>query len=300
MNVLVSGSSGFIGTAVTAALAAGGHSVRRLVRHEPKAADELRWDPSSGRLEPSALEGIDAVVHLSGETVAGRWTGSKKRRILDSRVRSTEALAGAIAASECKPAVMVCASAIGYYGNRGEELLTEDSGPGRGFLADVVRQWEQATAAAAEAGTRVVNTRFGIVLSPSGGMLGQLLMPFKLGVGGPLGNGRQYMSWVTIDDVVAAIMHSLTRDELSGPLNVTAPNPVTNREFTKTLGAVLHRPTVVKVPGFALKLVVGEFSEEALGSLRVSPARLRESGYQFRFEQLEGALRHVLERPREG
>lgn len=295
MNVLISGSSGLIGSALSSALTTGGHSVRRLVRSQPSGEAEFRWDPAAGRLDPDALEGVDAVVHLSGETVAGRWSESKKRRIMDSRVRSTSLLAEALAGSG-GPGVLVCASAIGFYGDRGDQPLDESSAPGDGFLAEVVQAWEAATAPAAEAGVRVVNTRFGIVLSPAGGLLGQVLTPFKLGLGGPLGSGGQYMSWVAIDDVVGAIVQSLTHDQLSGPVNVTAPQPVTNAEFTKALGRVLHRPTFMKVPAFALKAAVGEFSGEALGSQRVLPARLIEDGYSFRFPEIEGALRHLLGR----
>ncbi len=298
MSVLVSGASGLVGSALVPALTADGYSVRRLVRSDPTGDDEVLWDPGAGRLDSQPFDGIDAVIHLSGETVAGRWTESKKRRIMESRERSTSLLAKTVAALDSPPKVFVCASAIGYYGNRGDAALTERSAAGEGFLTDVVRAWEGATAPVANAGVRVVNTRFGLVLSPKGGLLRQLLTPFKLGLGGPLGSGNQYMSWVAIDDVIGAIVYALSREELSGPVNVTAPNPVTNREFTKTLGSVVHRPTVFKVPGFALRLAFGEFSREALGSLRVLPERLEADGYQFRFTQLEDALQHLLGRPR--
>jgi uncharacterized protein len=294
VNVLMSGSTGLIGSALTPALTTEGHSIVRLVRSGTAGEGAVSWDPASGRLDPRAIEGVDAVVHLSGETVAGRWSEKKKRAIMDSRRKSTALLSETVAKLDVKPNVLVCASAVGFYGDRGDEELTESSGPGEGFLVDVVREWEAATKPASETGIRVVNTRFGIVLSPAGGMLKQILTPFKLGVGGPLGSGNQYMSWVAIDDVVGAIVYALRRDGLSGPVNVTAPDPVTNREFTRTLAQVLHRPAFMKVPAFVLKAGVGEFSQEALGSLRALPFRLSEDGYRFRVPELESALRHVL------
>ncbi|MEX0993261.1 MAG: TIGR01777 family oxidoreductase [Solirubrobacterales bacterium] len=297
MNVAVTGSSGLIGSTLGSALAGAGHTVRRFVRSRPTDEGQVRWDPASGRLDSSALDEVDAIVHLSGETVAGRWSDAKKRRIRESRIGSTQLLSQTIAKLPSRPAVLVSASAIGYYGDRGDEWLNEDSPPGSGFLADVVRDWEAATASAASAGVRVVNTRFGLVLSARGGLLRQLLTPFRLGLGGRLGSGAQYMSWIAIDDVVAAIMHALAHAQVTGPLNIVAPNPVTNREFTKALGAVLHRPTLMAVPAFAMKAAVGEFSAEALGSQRVRAAKLERSGYDFAFAQLEPALRHLLDRP---
>jgi uncharacterized protein len=296
MNVLVTGASGFIGSALVPALTSDGHSVRRLVRGVPAGADEYRWDPAAGDVEPAALEGPDAVVHLAGETVAGRWTDDKKERILRSRVNGTRTLSEALAGLERPPGVLVTASAIGYYGDRGDEQLTEQSSSGDGFLAEVVREWEAASRPAEEAGIRVVRLRFGIVLSPAGGALKTMLTPFRLGVAGRLGSGRQWMSWVSIDDVVGAIQHALVTGELAGVANTVAPNPVTNAEFTKTLGRVLGRPTLLPVPGAALRLALGEFSQEALSSTRVLPRRLLESGYEFRYPDLEQALRHVLGR----
>jgi uncharacterized protein (TIGR01777 family) len=296
MNVLVTASHGLIGSALSAALESGGNSVRRLVRREPKSDSEFRWDPARGQLDERALGDLDGVVHLSGETVAGRWTAAKKERILASRVNSTMLLSEALAEHARRPRALVVASAVGYYGNRGDETLTEASAPGAGFLADVVRQWEAASAPAEQAGIRVVRTRFGIVLSPAGGALGTMLRPFRLGLGGKIGSGRQFMSWVAIDDVVGGIQRALSDDSLSGPVNVVAPAPVTNQEFTRTLGRVLHRPTVLTVPAPTLRLVLGEFATEAIGGARVLPAKLEEVGYEFRQPRLEGALRHVLGR----
>jgi uncharacterized protein (TIGR01777 family) len=235
-------------------------------------------------------------VHLSGETVAGRWSADKKKRILESRTGSTRLLAETLTGLEQRPSVLVCASAVGYYGNCGDEQVTEGSPAGSGFLADVVRQWEAAAEPARAAGMRVVSLRFGVVLSPEGGALQRMLLPFKLGVGGTIGSGDQYMSWVAIDDVVGAVRHALENEQLSGPVNTTAPEPVTNRQFTKTLGRVLGRPTVMRLPGPALRLALGEFSTEVLNGQRVLPARLTESGYRLHYPQLEGALRHLLEK----
>jgi uncharacterized protein len=296
MTVLVTGASGFIGTALVPALTTGEHAVRRLVRGVPAGQDEYRWDPAAGDIEPAALDGVDAAVHLAGESVAGRWTDDKKERILRSRVDGTRTLSEALAGLERPPRVLVTASAIGYYGDRGDEVLTEESAAGEGFLAEVVREWEAASRPAEEAGIRVVRLRFGIVLSPGGGALKTMLTPFRLGVAGRLGSGRQWMSWVSLDDVVGAIQHTLTNGELAGVANTVAPNPVTNAEFTKTLGRVLGRPTLLPVPGLALRLVLGEFSQEALSSTRVMPRRLLESGYEFRYPVLEQALRHLLGR----
>jgi uncharacterized protein len=296
MNVLVTGSHGLIGSALRPALETGGQSVRRLVRAEPAKESEFQWDPEHGRIDARALDGVDAVVHLAGETVAGRWTASKKRRILESRVKSTQLVSDALAKLERPPPALIVASAVGYYGDRGEEPLTEESAPGSGFLADVVKQWEAASEPAERAGIRVVRTRFGIVLSAAGGALKTMLPPFRLGVGGKLGSGRQYMSWVGIDDVVGAIHLALTDERLSGPVNVVAPEAVTNEEFTRTLGRVLRRPTVLAVPAPALRLALGEFANETLGGARVLPAKLEAAGYEFRDPRLEAALRHALGR----
>jgi uncharacterized protein len=296
MNVLVTGAGGLIGSALVPALTTGGHSVRKLTRSTPSGADEYRWDPAAGHIEPPALAGLDAVVHLAGERVAGRWTADKKERILRSRVDGTRTVSEALASLANPPRVLVCASGINYYAQRGDEVLTEESPGGDSFLAEVVREWEAASRPAEEAGIRVVRLRLGIVLSPAGGALRTMLRPFRLGVGGRLGSGRQWTSWISIDDVVGAIHHALVTEELTGAANTVAPNPVTNADFAKTLGRVLRRPALFAVPSPALRLVLGEFSQEALGSVRATPKRLRETGYQFRLPDLEQALRHVLGR----
>ena len=264
MRVVVSGASGMIGSELIPSLTAGGNEVLRLVRGEAKAPGSVRWDPAAGKLDPADLHGVDAAVHLSGETVAGRWTEKKKRRILESRRDSTQLLAETLAGLDPRPRVLVSASGVGYYGDGGDRELTEESPQGQGFLAEVVRVWEQAAAPAADAGIRVVNLRFGIVLSARGGALGQMLTPFKLGVGGPFGSGRQYTSWIAIDDVVGAALHALATESLAGPVNTTSPNPVSNKEFVRTLGRVLGRPALLPVPPPALRLLLGQFAEEGL------------------------------------
>ena len=297
MHVLITGSSGLIGSALVPLLEAGGHTVSRLVRSRERVGEGAYfWDPEAGVLDEAALRDADALIHLSGETIAGRWTGEKKRRIRDSRIRSTRLLSEAIAAADSPPSVFVCASAVGIYGDRGDEELTEASPRGGGFLADVVDEWEAASEPAAKAGVRVVNVRSGEVLSREGGALASQLLPFRLGVGGPLGGGRQFMSWIAIEDEAAAIEHVLVTEALSGPVNLVAPNPVTNREFAKTLGRVLRRPAVLPTPVLPLRLAFGgEFVEEVLlTSARVLPVRLLESGYRFRFAELEPALSDVL------
>ena len=267
-----------VGSALVPFLAASGHEVVRVPRGEFAIAD-----------------GCDTVVHLAGENIAGRWTPAKKRKIHESRKRGTQTLCDALAPMAKRPRVLVCASAIGIYGDRGEEWITEESETGRGFLADVCRDWEAATESAARAGVRVVNLRIGVVLSPRGGALGKTLLPFKLGVGGVVGDGRQYWSWIEIDDLVAVILHALTDERLGGPVNTVAPNPVTNREYTKTLGRVLRRPTMLPLPAFVARLAFGEMADAVLlAGARVQPKRLQAAGYRFRFPQLEGALRHLL------
>ena len=269
--------------------------VRALTAPSP---DQIVWDPGLGRIDASALEGLDAVIHLAGETIAGRWTAAKKARIRESRVLGTRAIAGVLAALGRKPGVLVCASATGYYGDRGEEILVEDSQPGSGFLAEVVRAWEAATAPARDAGIRVVHLRSGVVLSPNGGALGGLLPVFRLGLGGRLGSGRQFMPWITLDDEVGAIVHALTRDDLRGPVNFVSPHAVMNREFTATLGRALRRPALCAVPAPMLRLALGELGGELLASQRVHPARLLNSGYAFRYPELETALHHLLQSSR--
>jgi len=297
MNILVSGSHGLIGSALVPALNARGHRIVRLVRAPTAPSPEqIAWDPGSGRIDARALEGIDAVIHLAGESIAtGRWTAAKKARIRESRVRGTRSIADALAGLGRKPNVLMCASATGYYGDREEEILVEDSEPGAGFLAEVVRAWEAAAAPARDAGIRVVHLRSGVVLSPGGGALARLLPVFRLGLGGRLGSGRQFMSWITIDDEVEAIVLALTRDDLRGPVNCVSPNPVTNREFTAALGRILRRPAPCAVPGTMLRLALGEVASELLASQRVHPARLLAAGYAFRYPAVELALHHLLE-----
>ena len=298
MNVLVSGSSGLIGSALVPALSADGHAVRRLRRAPGSGADATSWNPDDGTFAEGALDGLDAVVHLAGENIAGgRWTASRKSRIRDSRVEGTRRLCAALAALETPPRVLVAASAIGFYGDRGDALLDESAAPGIGFLPEVSRSWEAAAAPAREAGIRVVHLRIGIVLSPAGGALGQMLLPFKLGVGGVLGSGDQYMSWIALDDLVGIVRHALADESLSGPVNAVAPRAVTNREFTRTLGQVLRRPTILPAPAFALRIALGEMADALLlASTRVDPAALRGGSFEFRHPELDGALRQVLDR----
>jgi uncharacterized protein (TIGR01777 family) len=298
MIVLVSGASGLVGTALVQELRQEGHEVLRLVRRAPAAADEVRWDADSGVESAEQLE-VDAVVHLAGESIAeGRWSDAKKRRILESRTKGTRALCESIARMKRRPSVLVSASAIGFYGDRGDEVLGEESASGSNFVADVCRQWEAATELAAQAGVRVVNLRIGVVLAGHGGALKKMLLPFLLGAGGKLGSGDQYMSWIGLDDVVGAIRHCLVTESLSGPVNATSPNPVTNVVYTKTLGRVLKRPTIAPMPGFAARLVFGQMADELLlASARVRPTRLEESGYAFRSAELEPCLRVALNRP---
>jgi uncharacterized protein (TIGR01777 family) len=296
-KVAVTGASGLVGSALVAALEDRGRRVVRLVRRNPDGDGEIRWDPAAGVLDPADLEGIGAVVHLAGENIAsGPWTRERKRRIHDSRVDGTRLVAGAMAAMAEPPQTFVCASAVGYYGDRGDRVLEEDAEPGEGFLAEVCRGWEAAADPARERGVRVVHPRIGVVLSADGGALAKMLLPFKLGLGGVLGSGKQYMSWIDLDDLVAVILHAMDDGDLDGAVNAVAPEPVTNREFTRTLGRVLHRPTILPAPAFALRLLLGEMAEELfLASTRAVPARLRRHGFTFRHPQLEGALRHRLE-----
>ena len=296
MKVAITGASGLVGSALVPFLTTGGHEVVRLVRRAPKAKDEARWDPEAGEIDRGALEGADAVVHLSGENIAGgRWTEARKARLRSSRVGPTRLLAETLAGLKRKPRVLVSASAIGYYGNRGDAWVTETSAPADDFLGRLSVEWEKATEPAAKAGIRVVHLRTGLVLSPAGGALGKMLLPFKAGLGGVIGPGTQYMSWVAIDDLLGVIHHALDRSEIAGGLNAVAPEPVTNAVFTKTLGRVLGRPTIAPAPAFALRLVFGEMADATLlASTRVRPERLLATGYRFRFPELEGALRHVL------
>jgi uncharacterized protein len=296
MDVLVSGATGLVGSALIPELEARGHTVRRLTR-TPRSEGDIRWDPEGGIIEGD-LAGTDAVVHLGGESIAeGRWTEEKKRRILESRQKGTRLLAEEIAGLPEPPSVMVSVSATGYYGDRGNELLTEESESGDLFLSEVCREWESAADPAREAGVRVVHPRFGIVLSTEGGALGTTLPIFKLGGGGKVGSGRQYWSWVAFDDVIGSIFHVLETDDLSGPVNVVTPDAPTNAEYTRVLGKVLNRPTFFTVPAPAARVALGGIADELLlASARVEPARLQETGYTFRHPELEGALRHLLGR----
>lgn len=303
MRILVSGARGLVGAALVPLLAAGGHRVVRLVRTESAGAQTsiqddaaVVWDPQASDVRPDAFEGFDAVIHLAGENIAsGRWTDDLKRRIRDSRVVGTRRLCEVLAQCAQPPTVFLCASAIGYYGDRGDEVLTEQSAPGAGFLADVCCEWEAAVEPLAAGGPRIVRLRIGVVLSPDGGALKKMLLPFRLGLGGVIGDGTQYLSWIALDDVVGAIRHALETDSVSGPVNVVSPEPITNRDYTHTLGRVLARPTVLPLPAFAARLALGEAADALLlASTRVEPARLTQTGYTFRYPTLEGALRHLL------
>jgi uncharacterized protein (TIGR01777 family) len=290
ITVAVTGATGLIGSALVQRLRARGHAVRRLVRSSPQA-DDVVWDPGHGALDPGALTGVDAVVHLAGEPVAHRWTAERKRAIRESRVRSTELLARAVAALPRKPRAFLSGSAVGYYGDRGDAVLDETAGPGTDFLAGVARAWEDATAPMTDAGVRVVLLRTGIVLSPAGGALAKLLPIFKLGGGGPLGSGRQWMSWIALDDHVRAMEHAIFTESMRGAANLVAPNPVTNAEFATTLGRVLARPALIPVPAFALELLYGEMARATLlAGQRAVPKALSASGFEFAEPTLEGAL----------
>lgn len=292
----MSGASGLIGRALAEAWIHDGHQVVRLVRRATTEPDTVFWRPSEQQLNSAAIEGFDTVVHLAGENLAsGRWTKEKKRAIRDSRVQGTKLLAQALAGLTSPPALFLCASATGYYGSRGDAILTERDVGGTGFLAEVVAAWEEAGRPAAEAGIRTVNLRTGVVLAKKGGALKKMLPAFKLGIGGKLGDGAQYMSWITLTDLVAAVKFIINHDTLMGPVNATAPQPVTNAQFTRVLGNELHRPTILPVPAFALKILFGEMAEETiLASARVVPQGLTEAGYQFSHAELGPALRAVL------
>jgi len=295
MRILVSGASGTVGSALVPALEDAGHQVVRLVRRPP-ATNEIRWDPAIP-LDPAAIEGFDGVVHLAGESIAGRWTAAKKTRIRNSRIQGTRTLAEALAKTTQRPRVLVSASAVGYYGDRGDEVLTENSPSGSGFLAEVARGWEQATEPTAAAGIRVVVLRFGMILSPTGGGLAQMLSPFRMGLGGRMGSGRQWWSWITIDDVAGAIQYALNSEALRGTFNTVAPQPVRNAEFTRALGQVLSRPTIFAMPTFVVRLIFGEMGDELLlASQRVDSSKLQSSGYLFRHAELKTGLAELLQR----
>jgi len=296
-RVVITGASGLVGSSLAGFLATRGHRVDGLVRRPPEAGStDIRWDPATGTIDAAALEGADAVVHLAGESIAaGRWTPAHKRVVLRSRTDGTRLLAETLARLRRPPRVLISASAVGYYGDRGAEPLSEDSAAGRGFLADVCQAWEAAADPARRAGIRVVHPRIGMVLAAAGGALARMLTPFKLGLGGVVGNGRQYMSWIALDDLVGALHHLIFTDSISGPVNAVAPGPVTNREFTKTLSRVLRRPTLVPLPAPMVRLLFGEMGQALLlDGARVLPARLQASGFRFLYPDLESALRSEL------
>lgn len=293
----MTGASGLVGSALIPVLEARGHQVVKLVRGPASSAFAATWNPEAKQIDLSRAGNIDAVVHLAGENIAQRWTPGVKRRVRDSRVEGTRLLSDALAKLPVPPKVLICASATGFYGNRGEEWLDERSAPGHGFLADICQEWEAAADAARVRGIRVVHLRLGIVLTPKGGALARMLPAFRLGIGGRLGDGRAYWSWIALDDLIEVIQHALETESLQGPVNAVTPNPITNSTLTKTLGHVLRRPAILPVPRFALELLFGEMGREAmLASFRVKPIRLLESGFKFRFTELEPALRYLLGR----
>ena len=296
MRILISGASGFIGNAIRPALAAAGHTSAALVRRAP-AGDEVQWNPGQP-LDPQKLAGFDAIIHLAGKSISGRWSEKFKREVRESRVLGTQTLATAAAESYRKtglPRTFIAASATGHYGNRGDEELTEDSRPGSGFLPEVCEEWESASRPAAEAGIRLANLRIGVVLAQHGGALQAMLPAFRLGLGGPIGDGRQYMSWITLDDVVGAFLFALTNDGLHGPVNAVAPQPVRNTEFVHTLGKALNRPAFFPLPAFVVRTLFGEMGEALLlGSARVRPTKLEAAGYQYRHPELREAFRATL------
>jgi uncharacterized protein (TIGR01777 family) len=294
MRIVVTGSTGLIGTALVTSLHSAGHEVVRLVRRTPRAADEVAWDPTTGTVDLDGLARVEGAVHLAGAPVGDkRWTEAYKRTILDSRVNGTRTLAEALTKLDPLPRVLVCGSAVGFYGDRGEEILTEDSGPGTGFLAGVVRAWEAAAEPATSAGVRVCFARTGLVFAPRGGALGRLLPLARLGVAGPLGNGRQWWPWITLDDEVRALRFLLEHD-LSGPVNLGSPNPARNLDATRALGRALHRPTLLPAPAFGLRLVLGEFAQDVLASQRMLPVRLQDAGFEFRHATVAEAADWVV------
>lgn len=293
MRILLSGAGGTVGRALAPALAADGHTVTSLVRGRPRSAGDFRWDPAAGILDPAAIDSCDAVIHLAGASIAaGRWTTSRKRAILESRRAGTRLIATAIARASSPPRVFLCASAVGYYGDRGDEILTEASAPGSGFLSGVAQAWEEEAVRAGPA--RVVRLRLGVVLARVGGALPRMALPFRLGLGGPIGGGRQWLSWIALEDLVRVFRHALT-SEVTGPLNAVSPHPVTQGDFSSSLGRVLHRPAFLPTPGWVIRLTLGEMgSELLLASQRVSPGRLLGAGFEFEHPDLEPCLRRIL------
>lgn len=296
MKILITGASGLVGSKLIEVLRSGGHDILKMVRRQAKGPDEVRWDVDRGEIDTQAMNGVDAVVHLAGENVGeGRWTDAKKKSIMDSRVLGTRLIVGALTKLDPKPRVLISASATGIYGSRGSEVVTEASLPGSGFLAEVCRKWEAETVPAVEQGIRVVNLRVGVVLSNDGGALPKLLTPFKLGVGGKVGSGKQYLSWLTLDDLVRIIVTALTNESYAGPINAVTPEPVTNQELTEAIGKKLSRPTFMTVPEFAVKLLFGQMGEETvLSSTRALPVRLDELGFKFEYPTINSALDLLL------
>lgn len=296
MKVLVTGATGLVGSELVPFLVKQGHVVFRLTSSKPREGNDIVWDPAHNQLPKGRIEGTDVVVHLAGKNIAGkRWNSKVKEELRRSRVEGTKLLCETMTQLDVLPKTLICASAIGFYGDRGSEMLNETSAPGTGFLADLCREWEAACEPARDKGIRVVNLRIGVVLSAKGGGLAKMLTPFKLGLGGVIGTGNQYWSWIGIDDVVGAIDHCITNEKMSGPINATAPCPVTNYDFTKALGTVLGRPTIVPTPGIVARIALGEMANDLLlSSARVMPNRLSESGYRFLFPTLEPALKHLL------
>ena len=295
MKILVSGSHGLVGKALTTSLVNAGHEIVSLVRQSANDS-EIEWHPNQGKINGQQLEGFDVVVHLAGESIAsGRWTEEKKSKIRESRVKGTELLSSALARLSQPPSTFISASAIGFYGSRGDELLTEESAPGDGFLPEVCVAWEKATGQAEAKGIRTIHPRFGIILDEKGGALERMLTPFRMGVGGKVGNGKQWMSWIALEDVINALRFLIDEPGSEGPVNFTAPRPVTNADFTEALGSVLSRPTLFSVPAFAARLAFGEMADELLlSSAKVEPERLKESGYQFKHPELSSALKTIL------
>lgn len=297
MRILVSGATGLTGSALVPLLSAGGHEIVRLVRSNPQVGD-IPWDAGS-RLEPSAASGFDAVIHLAGETISKRWTDAQRKKVRNSRVIGTRNLVYGLINADAPPQSFLCASAVGIYGDRGDETLDESAAPGKGFLVDVAQEWEAETKPAADAGMRVVNLRSAMVLSAQGGALAPMLPLFRLGLGGRMGSGEQYWSWIAISDWIRSVYHILSNDKIVGPVNLSSPNPVTNREFTITLAKLLRRPAILPAPAFGLRLFLGPMADELiLASAKVVPGKLLDSGFSFRFPELELALREVLEKPK--
>ena len=298
LRIAVTGATGLVGSRLIPFLQTGGHEIFQLVRHQPRGDHDIAWNPATGDIDAAALEGMDAVVHLAGVSIAGgRWTTSRKAAIRDSRVEGTRLLARTLAELESPPRVLVSTSAVGYYGNAGGRPLTEESPAGEGFLADVCYEWEDAAKPATKAGIRVVHPRFGVVFAGEGGMLPLLARVFRAGAGGPLGDGRQYLSWIALDDLVGILLEAIADDSLEGPVNAVAPEPVTNRNFGETLGRVLHRPTILRTPATMMRLAAGQLADELiLASQRAMPARLEQAGFDFAYPTLEAALRHELGR----